>query len=126
MVGASGPQISMPNANPCNIIVDELYQVPSCQDFIRSKLSQMAKFGAKMIISCHYLGQIKIIRNELKSANSSYMLLAGSDKDNFNELREELSPYTVDDVLSLKRYHALCLMKYEQGYARFVAKLPGP
>jgi hypothetical protein len=112
--------------NPVNIIVDELYQVPSCQDFIRSKLSQMAKFQAKMIISCHYLGQIKIIRNELKSANSSYMLLAGADKDNFNELREELDPYTVTDVLSLKRYHALCLMRYEQGYARFVAKLPPP
>lgn len=109
-----------------NIIVDELYQVPSCQDFIRSKLSQMAKFSAKMIISCHYLGQIKIIRNELKAANSSYILLSGSDKDNFAELKEELDPYTVEDVMSLKRYHALCLLKYGQGYAKFTVKLPPP
>lgn len=109
-----------------NVVVDELYQVPSCQDFIRSKLSQMAKFGAKMIISCHYLGQIKIIRNELKAANSSYVILAGSDKDNFTELKAELAPYELDDVLNLKRYHALCLLKYEQGYARFVVKLPKP
>lgn len=109
-----------------NIIVDELYQVPSCQDFIRSKLSQMAKFSARMIISCHYLGQIKIIRNELKAANSSYIILSGSDKDNFAELKAELAPYEVEDVLSLKRYHALCLLKYEQGYARFVVQLPPP
>lgn len=109
-----------------NVIVDELYQVPSCQDFIRSKLSQMAKFSAKMIISCHYLGQIKIIRSELKAANSSYVLLSGSDKDNFTELKAELYPYEVEDVLSLKRYHALCLLKYEQGYAKLVVKLPKP
>jgi len=109
-----------------NVIVDELYQVPSCQDFIRSKLSQMAKFNAKMIISCHFLGQIKIIRDELKAANSSYILLSGSDKDNFNELKAELAPYEVDDVLHLKRYHALGLLKYEQGYAKLVVRLPGP
>jgi len=109
-----------------NIVVDELYQVPNCQDFIRSKLSQMAKFGAKMIISCHYLGQIKIIRNELKAANSSYIIISGSDKDNFSELKAELAPYEVEDVLSLKRYHALCLLKYEEGYAKIVVKLVKP
>jgi hypothetical protein len=109
-----------------NIVVDELYQVPSCQDFIRSKLSQMAKFSAKMIISCHYLGQIKIIRNELKAANSSYILISGSDKDNFEELKQELAPYEVEDVIGLKRYHALCCLKYEDGYAKFVVKMPPP
>jgi hypothetical protein len=107
-----------------NIIVDELYQVPSCQDFIRSKLSQMAKNNARPLLSCHYLGQIKIIRNELKAANSSYIIISGADKDNFNELKQELAPYEVDDVLNLKRYHALCLLKYENGYAKFVVKLP--
>ncbi len=93
---------------------------------LHRKLSQMAKFAAKMIISCHYLGQIKIIRNELKAANSSYILISGCDKDNFAELKEELSPYEVDDVISLKRYHALCLVKYGNGYARFITQLPKP
>ncbi|HYF75262.1 MAG TPA: hypothetical protein VD757_01635, partial [Candidatus Nitrosocosmicus sp.] len=109
-----------------NIIVDELYQVPSCQDFIRSKLSQMAKFSGKMIISCHYLGQIGIIRNELKAANSSYMLISGCDKDNHKELKDELYPYTVEDLLNLKRFHSLNLLKYEKGYAKFITKLPKP
>jgi rRNA processing protein Gar1 len=109
-----------------NIIVDELYQVPHCQDFTRSKLSQMAKFSGKMIISCHYLGQIGIIRDELKAANSSYMLISGCDKDNFKELKDELSPYTVEDLMNLKRYHSLNYMKYEKGYAKFISKLPKP
>jgi hypothetical protein len=107
-----------------NFIVDELYQVPCCQDFIRLKLSQMAKYCLKPIISAHYLQQISIIRDELKAANSSYILISGSDKDNYNELKAELQPYTVDDLLCLKRYHALNLMKIGDGYARFVTKLP--
>lgn len=107
-----------------NIVVDELYQVPNCQDFIRSKLSQMAKYHAKMIISAHYLQQISIIRDELKAANSSYILISGADKDNYKELKDELQPYQVEDLICLKRFHALCLMKIGDGYAKFVTKLP--
>ena len=109
-----------------NMYFDELYQCGSCQEFLRSKLSQIAKFGAKPIISCHYLGQIPIIRNELKSANASYVLISGSDKDNYKELKEELSPYTLEDLLNLKRFHALNLIKYEKGWARFITQLPKP
>ncbi|PHV72209.1 hypothetical protein CS063_01670 [Sporanaerobium hydrogeniformans] len=109
-----------------NMYFDELYQTPNCQDFLRSKLSQIAKFGAKPIISCHYLGQIPIIRGELKAANTSYMLIAGCDKMNYNELKEELDPYNVDDLLHMKRYHSLNLIKTSDGYARFITKLPRP
>lgn len=114
----------IPNRRKVNLIVDELYQIPNGQDFIRSKLSQMAKFNCKMIISCHYLGQIGIIRDELKAANASYMLISGCDKDNYKELKDELYPYELEDLLNLKRYHSLNLLKYEQGYARFITRLP--
>lgn len=107
-----------------NIVVDELYQVPNTQEFLRSKLSQMAKFTSKIIISAHYLGQIGIIRNELKAANSSYCLISGCDKDNFNELKNELKPFELEDLLNLKRYHSLNLLRYEHGYANFITALP--
>lgn len=86
----------------------------------------MAKFSGKMIISCHYLGQIGIIRNELKAANASYMLISGCNKDNFNELKDELYPYTIEDLLNLKRYHSLNLIKINDGYAKFITRLPKP
>lgn len=118
--------INADNLIKVNMYFDELYQTPNCQEFLKTKLSQIAKFGAKPIISCHYLGQINIIRGELKAANTSYMLIAGCDKMNFNELKEELDPYTVDDLLHLKRYHSLNLIKTCNGYARFISKLPAP
>lgn len=109
-----------------NLLFDELYQVNNCQGFLKTKLSQIAKFGAKPIISCHYLGQIGNIRNELKSANSSYMIISGADKDNYKELKEELSPYELDDLINLKRYESLNLIKYENGWAKFISKMPPP
>lgn len=109
-----------------NIYFDELYQVENCQEFLRSKLSQIAKFWAKPIISCHYLGQISGIRNELKSANASYTIISGADKDNHKELKSELYPYSEEDLLNLKRYHAINLIKCDSGYGKFITKLPSP
>ncbi|MDY5913278.1 MAG: hypothetical protein SPJ62_15000 [Inconstantimicrobium porci] len=37
---------------------------------------------------------------------------------------EELQPYELDDILHLKRYHSLNHIKYENGYAKFITKLP--
>lgn len=107
-----------------NLFFDELYQVPTTQTFLKTKLNQIAKKTCKPIISCHSLEQIKYIRPELKSANTSYMLIAGCNKDNYNELKEELDPYELEDLEHLKRYHSLNLIKTNDGYAKFITKLP--
>jgi len=109
-----------------NLIIDELYQVPKCQDYLRKILSQMAKFNLKTIISAHYMNSIHIIREELKSANSSYMLLAGCDEANYKELSDKLSPYTVDDLLHLKEFQSLNAIRLGDGYEVFVTDLPKP
>lgn len=109
-----------------NMVVDELYQVSYTEQFIKSKLSQYAKFGLKPILSAHYINQLKYLRDELRSANVSYMLLSGCDKDNYKELKSELYPYTEEDVLKLPRYHSLNLIKSDNGYGKFITKLPKP
>lgn len=109
-----------------NMVVDELYQVQHTEQFMKTKLSQYAKFGLKPIISAHYLNQIKYIRDELRSANASYMLISGCDKKNYEELKSELYPYTEEDLLKLPRYHSLNLVKHNDGYAKFITNLPVP
>lgn len=109
-----------------NLIIDEIYQVAHTEQFLKSKLSQVAKFGMKPIVSCHYINQLKYMREELRSANASYMLIAGCDKKNFDELKEELYPYTAEDLKNLKRFHSLNYIKTEDGYAQFITRLPGP
>lgn len=107
-----------------NLFIDELYQVTNAQKFLSDKISRMAKFGGKPILSCHYINQIKHIREELRSANASYMLISGCDKKNFDELKDELYPFEVEDLLRLPRYHSMNLIKNKDGYARFITKLP--
>ncbi len=109
-----------------NLFVDEIYQVPLAQTFLKTKINQIAKKTCKPILSCHSLQQINYIRPELKSANTSYMLLSGCNKDNYRELEEELYPYTLQDLLRLKRYHSLNLIKTNDGYAKFITALPKP
>lgn len=107
-----------------NLVIDELYQVKNTERFLTSKLSRLAKFNLKPIISCHYLNQIDIIREELRSANTSYMLISGCDKKNYTELKEELYPFTAEDLSNLKRFYSLNCIKYKGGYAKFITKLP--
>jgi hypothetical protein len=109
-----------------NLVIDELYQVENTEILLKKRLSRMAKFGMKPIISAHYLNQIKHIRDELRSANASYMLISGCDKKNYDELKSELQPFTEEDLLRLPRYHSMNLIKNGNGYGRFITALPKP
>lgn len=109
-----------------NLVIDELYQVENSEKFLTTILSRLPKFNIKPILSCHYLNQIKTIRPELRSASASYMLIAGCDKENFKELQDELKPYELEDLMNLKRFHSLNLIKTKDGYGRFITKLPMP
>ncbi|MHB9922699.1 hypothetical protein CGQ39_11710 [Clostridium botulinum] len=111
----------------CNVFYDELYQAPTAENVICSVLSQLRKFGTKIVISAHYMNQLTPqLKNEIKASGASYMLLQGADKKNFEELKEEMKPYELEDLLNLKQFHSLNLMRYEKGYAKFITKLPKP
>jgi len=109
-----------------HIIYDEIFQAPTCERILKDILPQSRKFGAKFVFSCHYLSQIETIKESLKSSGSSFMLFQGTDKKNYEELKEELLPYELEDLLCLKQYNSLNLIKYEGGYAKFITKLPPP
>ena len=89
-------------------------------------LSQMPKYKTKLILSCHHLEQINVIQKEMKSAMCSYTFIAGSNKKNFQAMKEEFEDkgYELEDLLHLKRYHALNLLAYEGGYWAGITKLP--
>ncbi|HID0769597.1 TPA: hypothetical protein ACXC99_003694 [Clostridium botulinum] len=110
------------------ILIDELYQTKNCEKYLTMILSQIPKYRAKIVLSCHHLGQIPIIQEELKSAMCSYVFIAGSNKKNFMAMKEEFDDkgYTLEDLLHLKRFHALNLLAYEEGYWVGITKLPPP
>lgn len=110
----------------CHVIFDEIFQAPTAECLLNNILVQAGKYQLKPVFSAHYLSQIDIIREALKASGASYMLLQGTDKKNYDELREDLRPFELQDLLNLKRYHSLNLIKSSSGYDRFITKLPEP
>ena len=110
------------------ILIDELYQTKNCEKYLTKILSQIPKYRAKVILSCHHLMQIATIQEELKSASCSYMFIRGSNKKNFNLMKEEFEDkgFTLEDLLHLKEYEALCLLTYADGYWAGIIQLPPP
>ena len=111
-----------------HVLVDEIFQAKTAMKMLKTQetLPQTRKFGCKFVFSCQYLGQIDLINQTLKSAGASYMLLKGSGRANFNELKDELAPYTLEDLEALPQYSSLNIINYEDGRAKFVTKLPKP
>lgn len=110
-----------------NVITDEIAQLESAERFIGSRLDKTAKFGIKFILSTMYINQLRI-REKLRNANTSYILIAGSDKVNYTELKDELSQhgFQLEDLMNLKRFQSLNYIKYENGYTAFISWLPKP
>lgn len=109
-----------------NLVFDEVYQCKCLQRLISKRINRIAKHNAKPIITCHSLAQISLLKNELKNSNTSYMLISGCEKSNYQELREELeNNFDLEDMLNMKRFYSMNLIKTSDGYSSFITKLPG-
>ena len=111
----------------CTVLIDEIFQSPTSQKILTKTFVQSAKFGLKYVLTLHYMDQLsKEAQSALKNANSSYMLISGVDKKAYQALEEEFSVhgYTLDDLLNLKQYHSLNLIKSKNRYEAFITKLP--
>jgi aryl-phospho-beta-D-glucosidase BglC (GH1 family) len=70
------------------------------------------------------LKQFKGLLDAVKSSGASYMLLTGTEKENFNMLQEELQPFTIDDLLNMKPWHSLNYINCNNQYVKYISKLP--
>ncbi|MGL5191646.1 MAG: hypothetical protein ACRC7S_18550 [Cetobacterium sp.] len=111
-----------------NVFIDEIFQSPQSMKLCKTILPQSRKFKVRMILSFHYFKQIKEMEEALKAAGCSFMLLQGTEKENFEDLKKEFTNlgYDVDSLLNLKRYHSLNLIKVNNGYSAFITELPKP
>lgn len=109
------------------LLIDEVFQVPTAQKILTDTFLQSAKFGLKYMLTLHNLeGLSKEALTSLKGANTSYTLISGVDKKAFEELEKEFEVhgYSLDDLLNLKRFDALHLLKGNDGYKALITHLP--
>jgi len=110
----------------CHVVTDEIYQVPTAAALVSGVITEARKFGIDFYFTIHYLKQFRGLHDAVRSAGCSYMLLAGTEKENLKALSEELEPFTMADGLSLKPFHSLNLINYGNQYTKFISQLPRP
>ena len=107
-----------------NVVVDEIHRYSSARKML-DNIREMRKYGLKYIISAHKPGDFKEILSTLKSAGSSYMLF-NTSKENLKFFEEELQPFTIQECLETKKYHAKCIVNYDKQYCVFDSKIIPP
>jgi hypothetical protein len=108
----------------CHIITDEVHQIPTCASLISNVITESRKFGVSFYFTIHYLKQFKTLLDAIKSSGVSYMLLAGTEKENFTMLQEEFDPFELEDVMRLKPYTSLNRINCGGEYVKYISKLP--
>ncbi len=97
------------------LLIDEIFQVPTCQKILEKTFLQSAKFGLKYMFTLHNLeGLSKEALASLKGANTTYTLISGVDKKAFEALEEEF--YTLISGVDKKAFEALEEEFSIQGY----------
>lgn len=112
------------DARLCNLIIDEVAQVPTTARFLSNHITEFRRHRLALILSCHYLKQMRELLIALKSAGASYMLLAGTEKENLEALKEEILPFTVEEGMKLKPHTSINVVNYGNQYSKFITSLP--
>lgn len=108
----------------CNLILDEVHQVPTTARFLSNHITEFRRHRLGLILSCHYLKQMRDLLTALKSSGASYVLIAGTEKENLEALKEEINPFTIEEGLSLKPHTSINIVNYGNQYAKFITSLP--
>ena len=112
------------DARLCNVIFDEVHQVPTTARFLSNHITEFRRHRLGLILSCHYLKQMKELLIALKSSGASYVLIAGTEKENLESLREEITPFTIEEGMKLKPHTSINVVNFGNQYAKFMASLP--
>lgn len=111
-----------------HIIIDEISQTPTAEAFMESILTQTRKFGMKFVLAGQYLDQLQ--RNtiySLKGAGTTFMLLKGAIKEDYEYFKDELDgTFDYEDLKDMERFSSLNVVQYSDGFASFITKLPKP
>ena len=98
----------------------------SAYSLVNDTLSDKNKItvdGVDYYFTCQYLKQFQELLDGVKDAGVSYMLLAGTEKDNFKMLKEECGEFQLEELLQMDKFHSFNIVKSSKGDVRLISKL---
>ena len=110
----------------CNLIVDELFQAPTCLETLKYILPQSRKYGCKTIISNHYFNQISEIEEALGGSGASYMIMKGTNANDFEKFKGKVGDFEYADLEDMEKFSSLNVIFDGDKTHSFISKLPKP
>ena len=113
------------------LLLDEPHQylgsaVGGARSIYGQMTSEMRKWGLGVQMFFHDWDQIpKDVRSIFKGSGVNYSLF-NTDKNTFNDLKEEMSPYELDDFLEMERFYTLNRILHDNQWHVFISKCLEP
>ena len=107
----------------CHVVLDEIKALPTLASFMEKHLTEFRRHRIALTITAHGLAQFGKLLKQLKDSGANFIILPPTEKNNIELLKEEISPFTVEEALDLKPFHGLCVINYGNKYARFIGKM---
>jgi hypothetical protein len=113
------------------LILDEPHQylgsaVGGAKSIYGQMTSEMRKWGLGCQLYFHSWEQIpKDVRSIFKGSGVNYSLF-NTDKETFNDLKEEMLPYELDDFLEMERFYTLNRILHNNQWHVFISKCLEP
>jgi len=105
-----------------DVIIDEIHRLKTAKKQL-DNIREHRKRRLSYFFSAHQPSDFGSILSTLKSAGASFMLL-GTSKDNLKHFEHEIKPFTIEECLQTKKYHAKCIVNYDKEFVVFDAALP--
>lgn len=109
-----------------HLIIDEISQAKTAELFMQDILTRTRKMSLKFVLTGQFLDQLeKQTIKQLKGAGTSFMLLKGAIKEDFEYFKQELDgTFEYEDLKDMEEYSSLNVVEYSKGKACFITKLP--
>ena len=109
-----------------HIMLDEIHQLDNSTSLMIKNIAEDRKFRTTYVFTCQFLKQFGKLWDALKGSGTSYMIISGAEKENYNMLKEEIgSNFSVDELLHLEPFHSLNIIRgREKSLISFITKLP--
>lgn len=121
-------QLSKEQKQITELYFDEFYKCPNATVIFEEIFQEGRKYNLISTVTLHTVYELSNkCRKALRTGGASYMLLYGTDIQDFRYLKTyfENNGYEEDDLINLKEHSALCLIKNEEkNYSAFIAHIP--
>lgn len=115
------------NQFPFFVLLDEPHQFLRSAKTWKSAAVESRKWRVGYVWLFHSWEQIPRDLSEIIKAAGPHYTIYNSSKKTFSDLAEEIKPYGVEDGINLKRFHAINVLRTDEGVAKpFIAKMAKP